>query len=238
MNPSFPTPPTVIFILTIVFIFIALLVGIKSCLAAARHSNQTGVIQVTAFLCAAFLIGTAFMAKKGIFNNLDSFPPRIAFVLIPLITLILFLAFNKRIGSLLEDVPYSWFIYPQIFRIAIEIVLWQLHDTNRYAPEQMTFEGLNFDILAGITAPIVAFICFGQGRNLKSIALVWNFLSLGLLINIVTISFLSFPSIGAFDQSNTFIAWFPFIWLPLFAVPFALLLHAMSIRQLLQKNHF
>jgi len=234
MNPNFPTSPTVIFLIAIAFIFVALLVGIKS---AAQHSNQSGVTQTTAFLVASFLIGTAFMAKKGIFNNLDSFPPRIAFVLGPLIILIVFLAFHKRVGQILEDVPSAWLIFPQVFRVAIEIVLWQLHETNRYAPEQMTFEGLNFDIVAGATAPLIAFLCFGQGRQLRTIALIWNFISLGLLINIVTISILSFPSIGAFDQSNTFIAWFPFIWLPTFAVPFAMFLHAMSIRQLLQKEH-
>lgn len=236
MNPVFPTVPTTIFIVTIALIGLALLVGLKSSLKAVHSNNQTGATQFFAFMITAWLISLAFLAKQGFFfKHIDVIPPRILLPVGIMVVLIIVLTILKRIGTILDEIPVTWLIYPQVFRVLIEIVLWQLHQRG-HVPEQMTFEWLNFDIIAGITAPIVAFLCFGQGRNLRIVGIIWNILGLGLLLNIVTIAVISFPAIAYYDQPNTFVAWFPYIWLPGFAVPFAMFLHAMSLRQLIRRG--
>jgi hypothetical protein len=66
--------------------------------------------------------------------------------------------------------------------------------------------------------------------------LLWNFICLGLLINIVVNAVLSAPSVFqqfAFGQPNTAILYFPFVWLPCCVVPLVLLAHLTSIRKLL-----
>jgi hypothetical protein len=100
----------------------------------------------------------------------------------------------------------------------------------------MTFTGRNFDILAGLSAPIVAYFVFTKKLWTTKVILVWNFISLGLLINIVINALLSAPSPFqqfAFNQPNIAILYFPFSWLPTFIVPVVLFCQIASIRQLL-----
>ena len=103
----------------------------------------------------------------------------------------------------------------------------------------MTFEGRNFDIIAGITAPLIAYFGFTIEKLSRQIILVWNFICLGLLINIVATALLSAPSPLqklAFDQPNIAILNFPFSWLPTFIVPVVLFGHLVSIRQLTRRQ--
>lgn len=103
----------------------------------------------------------------------------------------------------------------------------------------MTFEGRNFDIAAGITAPFVAWFAFKNKDIRRKILLAWNFICLALLINIVVTALLTAPSPIqkiAFDQPNIAVLYFPFSWLPVFIVPVVLFAHLSSIRQLLKKE--
>ena len=101
----------------------------------------------------------------------------------------------------------------------------------------MTFEGRNFDIVAGITAPLIAYFGLTKAKLNRQAILIWNFVCLGLLVNIVANALLSAPSPiqkFAFDQPNIAILNFPFIWLPTFIVPVVLFGHLTSIKQLIQ----
>lgn len=98
----------------------------------------------------------------------------------------------------------------------------------------MTFEGRNFDIVAGITAPIIVYFGFTKTKIDRQTILIWNVIFLGFLLNIVVNALFSAPSpiqIFAFDQPNIAILNFPFIWLPTFIVPIVLFGHLTSIRQ-------
>ncbi|WP_208646852.1 hypothetical protein [Pedobacter jejuensis] len=79
----------------------------------------------------------------------------------------------------------------------------------------------------------------GQSKDKKgSSLLVWTFICLGLLLNIVVNAVLSasspFQQFG-FDQPNVTILNFPFSWLPAFIVPLVLFAHLATIRRLI--NH-
>ena len=68
--------------------------------------------------------------------------------------------------------------------------------------------------------------------------LLWNFIALVLLINIVVNAVLSAPfpfQQFAFDQPNIAVLYFPFVLLPAFIVPIVLFGHLVSIRQLVRK---
>jgi hypothetical protein len=86
-------------------------------------------------------------------------------------------------------------------------------------PQLMTFAGRNFDIISGITAPVIYFVCF-KGSNVtnKKLLLWWNVMALALLLNIVINALLSAPfpfQQFAFDQPNIAILYFPFVWFTL-----------------------
>jgi hypothetical protein len=82
----------------------------------------------------------------------------------------------------------------------------------------------------------VAYYCFNKKSWSPKVAIVWNIAGLLLLANIVVIAILSTPfpfRVFMNDPANTIVFYFPFIWLPSVAVPFALLLHLISLRRLL-----
>ena len=100
----------------------------------------------------------------------------------------------------------------------------------------MTFTGRNFDILAGLTAPLIAYFGIQKNKLSSKVILIWNFLSLALLINIVINAVLSAPfsfQQFAFDQPNIAVLYFPFVYLPGFIVPAVLFGHLVSIRRIL-----
>lgn len=232
---KFPSFPVNLFIILTLALFFLLMGGLKSALKQARHSNQVGAVYVSSFVLFGWLLSLAFLANQGWFAHFLKLPPRVMLPVAICFIGIGIMAFNKSVGRVLDEIPMALLIVPQVFRVVVEIVLWQLADAGK-APEQMSFEGLNYDIIAGATAPIAAFICFGQGRRLRKLAIAWNFIGLALLLNILVISVLSLPAIGGFEAENRFIAYFPFIWLPGFVAPFALWLHVMSLRQLFRRK--
>lgn len=128
--------------------------------------------------------------------------------------------------------------YLNIVRIFVEITLYKLF-LYKMMPELMTFKGINFDILIGISAPFMAYYGIRMSKISRNLIVCWNILGLVLLLNIVMIAFLSAPSPLqkiAFDQPNIAILYFPFSWLPTFIVPVILFGHLVSIRQLLKQK--
>ncbi|MEM9917098.1 MAG: hypothetical protein AAF990_03340 [Bacteroidota bacterium] len=222
----------------------ALILGISYALRYAfvkRGLNNQQSKELTAYVILGLLIWLgilALLAHGGFFQNFDKQPPRLLLAIIPPLVLILVLAFSKSFTALLKVIPSSWLIYIQSFRIAMELMLW-LGFTAGFVPFQMTFEGFNYDIIVGLSAIGAGFLFFGKGRHLRFEAFLWNLFGMALLINIVFISIISTPSpfrVFLNEPANTMIAYFPFIWIPGFIVPFALAMHLFSIRQLRLKK--
>jgi len=121
--------------------------------------------------------------------------------------------------------------------VPVEITLhWSA--TEKAVPELITFAGRNFDIVAGITAPIIYLTCFNGSLVKNRGMLNWNFICPGLLLNIVINAVLSAPFIFqqfAPDQPNIAVLYFPFVWLPSFIVMVVLLSHLVAIRRLLKR---
>ncbi|WP_231459980.1 hypothetical protein [Pedobacter sp. Leaf132] len=180
----------------------------------------------------------AFLTLINIYNaDTNTFPPKIMLIgILPTILTIILLFVTTKGKQFIDSLPLKNLTYLNIVRIPVEIVLYWLF-INKAIPELMTFEGRNFDIIAGITAPIVAYFGFAKVKLNRRIILLWNFICLGLLLNIVLNALLSAPSPiqkFAFDQPNIAILNFPFSWLPTFIVPIVLFGHLTSIRQLIR----
>ncbi len=170
----------------------------------------------------------------GVFTDFESFPPKILLAVTPAIILIIALMLSRSFFKVLRWIPPAWLIYIQSFRILLEIILW-MGLVAGFIPFQITFEGFNYDIIAGITALMGGFVFFARGRLRRMEASLWNVFGIILIINIITISVLSTPSpfrVFMNEPANTFVAYFPFIWIPGFLVPFALAMHLFSLKQL------
>jgi len=172
-------------------------------------------------------------------SYIDFFPPIILlFGILPVLLVIAGLFLTQKGRRFIDGLPLINLTYLNIVRIPVELVLYWLF-LNKVVPELMTFEGRNFDIIAGITAPIIAYFDLLKRNISRKIILIWHFICLGLLLNIVINGFLSAPSPiqkFAFEQPNLAILYFPFSWLPTFIVPVVLFGHLTSIRQLLKRK--
>lgn len=175
----------------------------------------------------------SFLAYVGFYEDTQSIPPRFGLVLIPTILLIIYGLLPKQQKWIEKHRNTKISTFLHIVRLPVEIVLWQLF-IFQMVPELMTFEGRNFDILAGITAPIVG---FGFLKNWigKKALLIWNVLGLILVLFILFNGILSaelpFQQFG-FDQPNRAIIYFPFILLPAVIVPIVIWTHLSDIIKL------
>jgi hypothetical protein len=213
------------------------LFGLHAVLHRAGRPAPERIVVRVALAIAGWLAVTGTVAATGFLSDFDARPPRIAFVLAPVLIATVLLARSRRLGSLLPHVPITWPIGAQAFRVVVELMLWWFYAAGM-VPRQMTFEGMNFDVVTGLLALPVAFGLARLGWP-RAIGIAYNVLGLALLITIVTVALLSVPGplrVFMNEPANALPATFPFVWLPTFLVPAALFLHLVSLRQLLGKS--
>lgn len=172
-------------------------------------------------------------AYTGFYLKTDNMPPRFMLAVIPAFIFIALLFGMEKGRIFLDKLDVKTIIYIQTVRIPVEIVLYLL-SIYKAVPVLMTFAGRNFDIIAGLTAPFIAYFGFTKKTISRKIILAWNIIGLCLLFNIVTTAALSAPFMFqqfAFDRPNIAVLYFPFIWLPSFIVPVALLCHLLVFKQ-------
>jgi hypothetical protein len=204
--------------------------------AAHRTSNSphtvTTAVTVAGFGLAFWLAATAAIASTGWLWEATAMPPRIVLLVAPTMVGMIIFARSAKVKTLLDAVSPAWIVGFQAFRIVMELILWQLFRA-QIIPVQMTFEGLNADILVGITAVPVAYL-LARKRISPTVLVAWNVVSMAVLLNIVVVSTLSSPvPFRTFmnEPANTIILSFPFVWLPTVVVPIAFLGHIASLRQ-------
>ncbi len=219
---------------TLVF-FLTTLLAVWFLVSAGRKAGERSVpYRILVFLLPLWMLLTGYLSTTGFYRAPDAMPPRVVlFGVLPsvLVIVIYFIAFRDYVGRL----PLTTLTLLHVVRIPVELVLLWLYE-NGQVPILMTFEGWNFDILSGITAPVIYFLAFRNGRVYKPLLIIWNLMALGLLINIVTIAVLSFRSPFqqlAFDQPNVGVTYLPFIWLPAIIVPIVLFTHLAAFYKLL-----
>jgi hypothetical protein len=206
-------------------------------MAKMRPQKQAKVFYVVVLGIIFWVTLVLLLSYTGFFSNFEPFPKPPLLILIPL-PLVLWLTFWKPFEEYLKTTPSGGLIYIQSFRIVVELVLWLLY-IRQWMPVQMTFIGYNFDILTGLTAPLVAYLCFTKRMLPAYISLVWNIAGLILLANVLLIAVFSMPVPFRFfmnEPSVSLVAEFPFILLPAVLVPFAYAFHIFSIRQYLLKR--
>jgi hypothetical protein len=178
----------------------------------------------------------SLFALSGFYLEISVIPPRILLSLLPIFIFIGILFNTQKGKAFIDSLSIEKLTLLHIVRVPVEIVLYWLF-LYKAIPEIMTFEGRNFDILAGITAPIIYYFLFVKKSMNKKMILGWNIICLLLLINIVINGILASPvpfQQFAFDQPNIALIYFPFNLLPSVVVPLVLLSHLVTIRRLLK----
>ena len=186
----------------------------------------------------AWMLFQATISLTGFYQILNSMPPRFLLLIGPGIIISILLFVTKWGKEFIDKLDLKTLTIMHSIRIPVEITLYFVYLTG-LIPVLMTFEGNNFDIISGITAPLIFYFVFIVKKLNRTALLIWNILCSGLLLNVVVIALLSaqtpFQKL-AFDQPNIGVTFFPFVWLPSVVVPIVLIGHLAAIRQLLKMN--
>ena len=183
---------------------------------------------------AAWIAGVGFAGAEGALRRYDVRPPPLMVVLAAGFVITIAVA-RSRIGERLARVlPLAAIIGFQAFRLPLELVMHRAAAEGTM-PVQMSFGGWNFDVLTGASAIVVASLV-ARGAAPRWLVPAWAVMSSVLLAAIVGIAIASTPMVSAFgsspDRLNTWIGWFPFVWLPCVLVPAALFGQIVLVRRL------
>jgi hypothetical protein len=101
----------------------------------------------------------ALIASSGFYTVTDTTPPRFLFLVLPPLLGIAGLFLSPKGREFIDGLDLKSLTILHTIRIPVELVLFFLF-TYKAVPELMTFEGRNFDILSGITAPVIFYFAF------------------------------------------------------------------------------
>jgi len=192
-------------------------------------ARVVGLIGLCAWLTYAGLLG-----YFGVVGDASLRPPGTAILLLPVfLFVVLVLARSPAGGRIAGAFPLWLLLGAHVFRVPVELVLHQLW-IDGLAPRMLTFEGANFDILFGLSAPLIALLAT-RGRLGKAIALAWSLAGLVSLANIAVRALLTAPgmlNIIHAEVPNLAVGTFPYTYIPGFLAPLALMLHVLGIRAL------
>lgn len=193
------------------------------------------VKKVALSLCGGLAIWIFYLSllnQTGILRDFE-LPPKVpVLVILPAILLIIWLVnSNFMKEALLSTAPHVP-IALQSFRIFVELLIYATYLKGIF-PQKATFEGMNFDILVGISSLFISYAVFKGVIKIPGI-LIWNLISLGILL-ITVYSFVSTYYFSEFVNSGLgykFVE-FPYVLLAAVLLPVAIFLHAFSIKQVL-----
>lgn len=196
-------------------------------------------VGVSIVAAAVWMASTWMAAQSGALLDFDRNPPPFALLVAAIFLLAGRIAFTRYGRRLAVGVPLWALVGVQTFRLPLELAMHGLYDRG-IMPEQMTYTGLNLDIVTGITAIVVAVVVWRSDRGgslppgVRGLVAGWNALGFALLANIVVIAILSTPRFRYFgdDNLNVFVMRPPYVWLPAVMVLAALAGHLLIYRAL------
>jgi hypothetical protein len=202
--------------------------------SGVRGTRVRRSVALTAGIAIAWLALTWLTAASGYLRRWDAVPPPLPLLVASIFVLAGVLAFGPHGRRLAARIPLWQLVGIQSFRFPLELAMHGLAQAG-VMPRQMSYGagGLNYDIVTGITAIVVAAL-LAAGRAPRWLVWGWNVMGLALLANIVTVAILSTPPFARFgpDRLNVFIAHPPFVWLPTVLVLAALAGHLIIFRAL------
>ncbi|MBI4818923.1 MAG: hypothetical protein HY791_21810 [Deltaproteobacteria bacterium] len=175
------------------------------------------------------------LASMGLLLDFDRRPP-VMFLLVGFGVLSAVVLGVTSIGrAFAKWVPLSALVLSQSFRLPLELVMHRAQ-AEGVMPPQLSYSGMNFDILTGTFALLLG-IWLVLGGAPRAVVWAWNLLGMGMLSMIAFIAIASTPQVAFFGSEprfiNSWVGHVPFVWLPTVLVPFAVFGHTVVTRALL-----
>ena len=181
---------------------------------------------------------TALAAASGILRRYDAVPPPLMVLMVMSVSSGVMLGLSPVGTRWVEAAPLAWVVGLMTFRLPLEIVMEEAAQS-LVMPYQLSFRGFNFDIFTACMALLVAPL-LARGWATSRLVWVWNAVGWVTLSVIGVLAILLSPMVHFFgqepDQVNTWVTYFPFVWLPSVLVSLALFGHVVVTRKLLREG--
>ena len=200
--------------------------------ASPKRKDFTPTIAITFLIIWIFIL--VILTFNDFFTDFDAFPPRFIFIAGPPLITIFYLLINGKSRAYLMNMPLSTLTYLHIVRVPVEVVLLWLAQSMVF-PMALTFEGVNYDILSGISAPLAGLFLFGLRSKSRIGAIAWNLAALSLVLNIVIRAVSATPFFydpSVYNVPNLAVFSFPYVLLPGLVVPVVIFAHLVSLVKL------
>ncbi len=194
----------------------------------AVRGSKAAIVGSILWMCFQSIV-----ALSGFYLATKTLPPHFILAIAPPLLVIAGLFATAGGRQFIDRMDLKWCVLLHLIRIFVELNLYWLF-LYKQLPAQMTFEGGNLDILAGLSVPLIWW-AFSKGHIGNKGLLIWNCICLLSVLNAFGRAMLSAPfrfQQFAFDQSTVAILYFPFILLATFIVPAVVFCHLVVFRKL------
>ena len=202
--------------------------------ASERRSTWLAIaVSLTVWHGAAW----AIVANGLLLPGATSIPLLPLMIVVPTAVVITLLWRSERVGTLLDAMPANWLIGLQAYRVigGVFLVNWLAGAT----PGVFAVPAGTGDVITGLMA-LPAAMALASGRpGSARVALLWNLFGIADLVVAVALGAMTSPGPlqrFAFDHPNLTTGAYPTAIIPAFTVPTSLVLHALSLRQLLRRT--
>jgi hypothetical protein len=156
-------------------------------------------------------------------------------ILLPTIVALILLLRSRRVTALLDSMPSHWLVGLQAYRVLGGFFL--IYYARGQIPGVFALPAGIGDVTTGLLAlPAAAYVATGTAFG-RRIGIAWNVLGLLDFVSAISLGAMSSPGpfqVFALDHPNTLIGTYPTVMIPAFAVPSSIVLHILSIRQLVR----
>jgi hypothetical protein len=209
-----------------------------SAVNAVRWNQKTRFIVHRGFLMAVFLWAMICLtfSRTGLFEDREN----ALIIIMVLMTLpsvaVLYLLRSKLITQMLDEMPDALLINANLFRLFFEPAIYLLV-LEFQLPLHMSIQGLNPELMIAFSAPVLIVMAFNDDIKRYKLAIFWN------ICGLASIGYYVYLLVGLPADGNRYyivgdpeliMASFPFILIPGLYVPTCLLLHVLSVKQLLR----
>lgn len=179
---------------------------------------------IVAIWCGA-LVGINYLIK----GTVPVFELLASITILPflLLTAMSFLPASRPFVRGLKDEQIH---YLHLWRVPFAFVLLWFYQAG-ITPIDLTFEGFNYDVIIGLTAPVIGSLAFSQKMLTKEIVLGWNAIGALLLLISMVLVLLEIQSnpVSAFQFQRL-----PYLLLLGFLMPLSLFAHALSAYRIIK----
>ena len=223
----------------LVWSFVALALVVSSAFVAAvyrsssaEHAHRSRGTIIAGIATVAWLLLTLGVAASGRLS-FTSRPPTMPLLVVAIFAVAFGIGASRLGLRIATGIPLAALVGVQAFRFPLELLLHRSYQEG-LMPVQMSYSGLNYDILTGLSAIVVALVLVRRPNSLVPVR-IWNVAGIVLLTNILVVALLSAPTpLRVFhnEPANVWITQAPWVWLPAVDVLAAVLGHILVYRRL------